>query len=729
MKRPLSLLLAASLLCGPSTPGTACGPWFPRQFLAQGGTSLLETPEFFSEIELKLLAREFPTPFKALRDPKPQQRNAERDLEDFDAALAAGAIHPPDPAAARAAHRRMRGVVAQIPSLKPEDVKALPADFLDDARKNVFPSEFADYHEGALAYARGDHPAARAAWERLLARPAAERHYRSVNAAFMIGVLATVDHLDDADQWLDMTRDLVQQGFRDSSGLAAASYAWASSWHAERGELRAAAEDRLRTISTGYSLNEAFEPANDSPEELTKFSSDPLLRRVYTSLLLGRFAGGWSGESDAKRRLTAWLGALATADIHEFAGAERVAWLCYSQGEYAQAKLWLARAPQKSPESLWLAGKFAAREGRRADALRIFSEATRLLAKREEPVTEVTRFSPDTNRPKDAFAADRAIVALGAAEFKTALDSFLQGDHWIDAAFVAERLLTVEELRAYVAKRPWKPEWDALSPNELAALAHPPLGEAEYSDFTPPKTEAEEVRTNDLRWLLARRLTRLGRFAEARPFFPARYRLALDFYAHNLARGAEPKLAADSRALALWGAALEARYHGMELMGTETAPDWFIRGGDYTEDNPATYRLGQSAVADERDERRQKTLPLPAILEATPAERTRLQRSEPPSNWRWHYRHRAADLAWNAARLLPDNDPRLAEMLDLAGRWILEDEKADRFYQALERRCPATDVGRRATARRWFVDIENYTIPHAPIELPPEKEQPDLSEG
>src|SRR4030095_6823975 len=137
------------------------------------------------------------SPFKAVHDELPQRRNAERDLEDFEAAIKDGSIQPPDPETARTVHKQMRGVVGQLSTLTAAERETLPAEMLEGVRKREFPSEFADYHEGAIAYAKGDHAGARAAWKKLLARPKRERPYRSVHAAFMIGVLATVDETRD----------------------------------------------------------------------------------------------------------------------------------------------------------------------------------------------------------------------------------------------------------------------------------------------------------------------------------------------------------------------------------------------------------------------------------------------------------------------------------------------------------------------------------------------------
>ncbi|MEP6810909.1 MAG: hypothetical protein ABI992_11755, partial [Chthoniobacterales bacterium] len=56
--------------------------------------------------------------------------------------------------------------------------------------------------------------------------------------------------------------------------------------------------------------------------------------------------------------------------------------------------------------------------------------------------------------------------------------------------------------------------------------------------------------------------------------------------------------------------------------------------------------------------------------------------------------------------LLPDNDPHTAEVLNSSGSWLKNrDEKAaDRFYQAIERRCAKTDLGREAIKHHWFVE-------------------------
>jgi hypothetical protein len=93
----------------------------------------------------------------------------------------------------------------------------------------ALPGELAAYLEGAIAYRRGDLAAARDHWQRLLALPAAARHYRSTWAAFMLGRAALRQRPPDpaaAARWFRQTRELAARGFADSLGLAVLSLGW-----------------------------------------------------------------------------------------------------------------------------------------------------------------------------------------------------------------------------------------------------------------------------------------------------------------------------------------------------------------------------------------------------------------------------------------------------------------------------------------------------------------------
>jgi hypothetical protein len=67
-------------------------------------------------------------------------------------------------------------------------------------------------------------------------------------------------------------------------------------------------------------------------------------------------------------------------------------------------------------------------------------------------------------------------------------------------------------------------------------------------------------------------------------------------------------------------------------------------------------------------------------------------------------RYAAFDLALNAARLLPDNDPAGAEILQYAGNLLKyrEPKAAVPAYRMLVTRFPRTPYGQHAIAKKWF---------------------------
>ena len=140
-------------------------------------------------------------------------------------------------------------------------------------------------------------------------------------------------------------------------------------------------------------------------------------------------------------------------------------------------------------------------------------------------------------------------------------------------------------------------------------------------------------------------------------------------------------------------AARIARHDGMYLLGTEREPDYRIGSGNYGEANPVS--VNEAA----------KTLRKHAgAYKASRDEAARYVQSAAYPNKRFHYRYIAADLAWQAAGLMPNNDPQTAQVLYEAGMWLKDrdPQAADRFYKALVRRCGKTPLGQAADAKRWF---------------------------
>ena len=160
----------------------ATGGWVPDRWLDEGGKRLRGSPEFYWDIELTRLAGEYAAkdlPFhlkKSTSDVESEighkVATAEADIDDFEDALKTQRLRTADGASALTAHKQTRtwldaGASDPEPSEREVD------------------SEFADYHRAAALFARKDFAGAKAGWEKLLQRPAEQRPYRTVWAAYM----------------------------------------------------------------------------------------------------------------------------------------------------------------------------------------------------------------------------------------------------------------------------------------------------------------------------------------------------------------------------------------------------------------------------------------------------------------------------------------------------------------------------------------------------------------
>jgi hypothetical protein len=292
--------------------------------------------------------------------------------------------------------------------------------------------------------------------------------------------------------------------------------------------------------------------------------------------------------------------------------------------------------------------------------------------------------------PASRTQGELGILRLARRQYVESLDALLRAGYWMDAAYVAERVLTAEELRQYVEQN-----WPAASVAvEEATLPAPDdLGPRRGEDSAAYQRRMDEYWAGEeqraalrerggknvrIRHLLARRLARAERWSEARTYFPRKYQPAFDAYVAGLRVGRDRARSAADRGRALWSAARLCRYHGLELLGTELEPDWYAAyEGDFE---------------------------LPAVSASSADERERAKESEITPRRRWHYRYLAVDLAWQAAELLPDQSDETARVLREAGSWLKarNPQAADRFYKALVRRCGKTALGGEAERLRWF---------------------------
>lgn len=662
--RRLATLSLAVLLVGAVL--FACGPDLAPWILG-GDRNVLQGPTAFYSQEIRRLAPPG-TAFHDSGDPiAAGKRTAVADLADLEKALQAA------PAAQRQATLLRLSILrdAMDPHRNPIFISedATPPAPLPESLgvPEGLPGEFADYLRGAFLYHRQRYPEAAEAWERLLARPEKERRYRSTWAAFMLGKVYLRGDRAKAVEWFQRTRKLAKDGFVDSLGLAEDSYGWEARAERDRGHLdkalalyvnRARAGDASAAASIRIVGRAALEAG---PDALVAVAKDPDAREAMTVFVLSPpYPYDMLEEGDEEA--AAWLAAVKTAGVKKVEAADRMAWAAYLAGDFETAGQWLDKAPD-TPQAAWIRAQLLLRDGKLAEARRYLEKAAEV-----PPAPEDMGFGPLLYGPfatPDRARAEQAVVRLTQKDYVPALDLFLTSGYWTDSAYVAERVLTVDELKAYVDKQPkaappkdWEPGWSPSAPDLFQPALH---------------------------HLLGRRLVREGRLAESVPYFPEPLQARTKALASELNKAADARLSGLERAHAGFRAACITRKGGLTLQATEGEPDWAEYGGSYDLGSLADLRKDQTVFA------------------PSPDELARVERHKAQPNQRYHYRYRAADLAWQAAQLLPDGDEK-AGVLATAGNWIEnEDPKAaDRFYKALVRCCGDTDLGREADRLRWF---------------------------
>jgi hypothetical protein len=202
-------------------------------------------------------------------------------------------------------------------------------------------------------------------------------------------------------------------------------------------------------------------------------------------------------------------------------------------------------------------------------------------------------------------------------------------EQWIDASYIAEKILTVGELKRFVDENV-----------KLSDTVSIKVGGYGFS-YNP---------SADLRYLLARRLLREKHFKDALKFFDdtrikEKAKLYIEYYRKaNSSRGV--------KSASYWyKTAVIAKHDGMELLGYELDPDYYIFwGGENSLGSIDSSKISGDYVSSE--------------------EYNRLRKNQVGPNKRFHYRYLAIDYIQKAASQVPPRSQAYAAMLSKAHLWI-----------------------------------------------------------
>jgi hypothetical protein len=690
----------------PLVPAHACGPDFPLRLLSDRAQSLNELPESNFAFELSRLAPANLAP----NNPAPTTNPA---VIKVDVEYWADRFHD---------NLELREHVEQ--SQLPAEQAALIGQLrqLTDARQAerqgaALPAELRLYSAGAVAFAQGEDALASEYFQRLLALPAAQRPLRSTWAAYSLARLATYASFppttdDDAEPAaapalapeaaasarsnLILVRSLADAGFADPLDLRLASLGEQARIAKSQGDWSGAIElyaSQLQQGSMGgYSSLKmlAGELARMPEPQLLSLLPELQVQQLLTAYLISHAGWSYEGPSPTEQRLVQLL---LRSDIANLANADRLAALSYQAGQYDNAAGLLTHAGD-SGLAWWLRAKLALRAGDPAAASAAYAKAAKAFPQDEDWGTR-RGASGDLEqlKPQCRVEGESALLALNSGDYLAAFTQlYSSGEiYWLDSAVVAERVLSLDELKTYVD----------------ANVSAPPALSQEAIDNYQPRPVAASLRA-----LLGRRLLRAERYDEASAYFdsPQLQQAARDYGAAR--RAATQGWDRIGRAQALYAAAELARQLGMELLGYEMSPDFAFVGGNYSLDNNYYEPLG----------------PPPAANFPNAGEARRQDASQAQPNQRFHYRAVAAELANQAADLLPARSQAFAASLCQASSWLIDTDSAaaQRYYQRyieqgalvpwaanFARNCPEPDFAgarehlwqyRATTLREAFTD-------------------------
>jgi len=338
------------------------------------------------------------------------------------------------------------------------------------------------------------------------------------------------------------------------------------------------------------------------------------------------------------------------------------------------------------------------------------------------------------------------VLQLRRQDYFEAMDNLVQGEMWEDVAYLAENVLTIDELEGYLIDRQTGYSWPILDYYKSSRIKE----NATYFDA--------------LRYLLARRMGRSGLWERAIEYMPGILEVvwrkrtpsgkgylihtyenssinpkqeAKNYY-ENIQHAQNEGYSKIDRAKNYYEAGKLLRFIGMEIIGTELEPDWFVYDGQFSSDGPLAQRFGDYSqerldrykdwssdwgkkytqeLIDDQKIRQKEFEEGQDFFLASKDERDRAVESLPTPRKRWHYRFKAADLMWKSAELLPNGDILKAEALWEGGLYLRDrdNEAADKFYKELVKTCKNTILGAEADRIRWFPKREWYEKAKAEI--------------
>ncbi len=498
------------------------------------------------------------------------------------------------------------------------------------------PEEIRSYTAGVIAYYSNDFEEAIKRFDIVRKLPKEHRQKAGLWAQYMTGrCYDAIGDTVNAIKAFRSVRAIALQGAIDSLKLAVASFGEEARIYLKSDNYPKAislyAEQAAQGSESGVSsLIFVARKIISDDSLLTKTLPDTLCQKLLFAYLycynnVFNESEEWSDSVSSKKFLHI-IDIVEHSNLKLVTGIDRLAAAAYRAGRYDLAE----RMCKKSNTGLswWVRAKLDLHKGNVTSAAKNYHEAIIYFQTNNATIYKGIGYGYESaiNRVQ----AELSALNLSKNEFKTAMELLYKSspEHWIDAAYVAEKILTVDDLKRFVDENVKLSNNDSLKVDSY---------------------EFSENSSAVLRYLLARRLLREKHFKDALKYFDdtrikEKAKRYIEYYQ-------KAKASKGVKSASYWyKTAVLARYDGMELLGYELDPDYRTFWGVYSL-GCTDYSIAHSDYI-------------------TSEEYNRLRKYQVGPNKRFHYRYLAVDYIHNAASQVPPRSQAYVAMLSKAYWWI-----------------------------------------------------------
>ena len=584
----------------------------------------------------------------------------------------------------------------------------------------MLPAAVRLYTAGAVDFHKGNSAKAIARFQAILDLPADERRDRAVWAAYMLGRLyGGKGNIAEASKSFALTRELANDGAPDPLGLGVSSFGEEARLHLKRAEalqkakkmspqqlreygreiaaaVKLYAEQAAHGSTIGIdSLRQVVDEVRGDDATVAASICDPMVQQLLvTRTLDGEVEASNDRDTSSTSQISTLVTSVQKCGSGNVTAADRLAAIAYRDGDYPLAHSLAIQ--MTTPLAMWVQARLAMQKGDVDKAAKYYAAASKAFPP-----------SSDTNASdaaaKTLLVGENGVLILSRGEYVDALEQLYPyaPSYWGDVAYIAERVLTVDELKTFVDTHKDTQFNPAVSPDNPPT---PGANPDESSTSEPGDSENGPGPADELRDLLARRLVRAGRYREALNYAPAlEPKSATPAAVPTVSPGGAAVTISQAPSSPTSGAVAKPKRHGRrnfllepeppndaiaeyvqglndaktarsnidrargwyraavlagnfesgnKIMGTEGTPDYFVQPALGEGSGPFALRADDRFVSK--------------------GERQRYNDSAPQPNLRYHYIYVGADEAIRAADLLPPRSQAFAAVLCNATLWITD---------------------------------------------------------